>query len=333
MILPTRMAPLPRLLAVAAVLCLAGAVASFLISSVHAETDESASAPSNLTVELVDGQVSLNWDAPAEDAASVTGYEILRSPLNGEDTLGTLVADTGNANTAYVDATANESCVRYTYQVKAIRGVEERLVSNTAGLEYGSGEGPTPTEVAVTDVPIVVESTTAEYFVLYVRHELGRSVLLGLEADVTVEVPVLVKRGEANTTTLAESIASLPPERYRVEKYLIADPADVDGDCIDDITELADPVGMNPVNPASLTPAIEPGDGAVAVGDRGTWWRRGANQHSNRCGCGPAQQSCDRGAHHQRYSPGGRDPHGGHVGHRRRGRAGRRHLQLPVAGR
>ena len=50
MILPTRMAPLPRLLAVAAVLCLAGAVASFLISSVHAETDESASAPSNLTV-------------------------------------------------------------------------------------------------------------------------------------------------------------------------------------------------------------------------------------------------------------------------------------------
>ena len=143
-------------------------------------------------------------------------------------------------------------------------------MSNTAGLEYGGGEGPTPTEVAVTDVPIVVESTTAEYFVLYVRHELGRSVLLGLEADVTVEVPVLVKRGEANTTTLAESIASLPPERYRVEKYLIADPADVDGDCIDDITELADPVGMNPVNPASLTPAIEPGAGAVAVGDRGT---------------------------------------------------------------
>ena len=65
-------------------------------------------------------------------------------------------------------------------------------------------------------------------------------------------LPVLVKLGQAGTTTLAENVAALPAERYRVEKYLIADPADVDGDCIDDITELADPVGMNPVNPATV---------------------------------------------------------------------------------
>ena len=31
----------------------------------------------------------------------------------------------------------------------------------------GGGYNPTPTEVAVTAVPIVVESTTADYFVLY----------------------------------------------------------------------------------------------------------------------------------------------------------------------
>ena len=67
---------------------------------------------------------------------------------------------------------------------------------------------------------------------LYGRHE--------LDADTTVEIPVAVTLGQAGTTTLAENVSALPKERYRVEKFLIADPADVDGDCIDDITELAD---------------------------------------------------------------------------------------------
>ena len=93
---------------------------------------------------------------------------------------------------------------------------------------------------------------------LYVKHDVD-----GTE----VELPVLVKLGEAGTTTLAENVEALPKERYRVEKYLVADPADVDGDCTDDITELADPVGMNPVNPAA---AIELSDGAVAVPDQET---------------------------------------------------------------
>ena len=118
---------------------------------------------------------------------------------------------------------------------------------------------PTPTAVAVTVVPIVVTSTTDDYFVLYVSHDVD-----GTE----VELPVLVKRGEAGTTTLAENMEALPAERYRVEKYLIADPADVDGDCIDDITELDDLGNMNPVNPAA---AIELSDGAVAISDQETF--------------------------------------------------------------
>ena len=116
-----------------------------------------------------------------------------------------------------------------------------------------------PTAVAVTAVPIVVESTTADYFVLFVSHDVD-----GTE----VELPVLVKKGEAGTTTLAENVEALPAERYRVEKYLIADPADVDGDCIDDITEVGDPAGMNPVNPA---PAIALTMGAVAIPDQDTF--------------------------------------------------------------
>ena len=123
----------------------------------------------------------------------------------------------------------------------------------------GGGYNPTQTAVAVEAVPIVVTSTTADYFVLYVKHDVD-----GTE----VELPVLVKLGDAGTTTLAENIEALPANRYRVEKYLIADPADVDGDCIADTTELADPVGMNPVNPAA---AIEISDGAVAVPDKETF--------------------------------------------------------------
>ena len=121
-----------------------------------------------------------------------------------------------------------------------------------------SGDVPTPTAIEVGAVPIVVESTAEEYFVLYVEHDLDGA---------TVEIPVLVKRGAAGTTTLAENVEALPKERYRVEKYLIADPADVDGDCVDDITELDNLGSMNPVNPAA---AIELSDGAVVLPDRET---------------------------------------------------------------
>ena len=55
---------------------------------------------------------------------------------------------------------------------------------------------PTPTEVAVTAVPIVVTSTEDEYFVLYASHETDGS---------TSEYPVLVKLGEDGTTTLSEN--------------------------------------------------------------------------------------------------------------------------------
>ena len=123
----------------------------------------------------------------------------------------------------------------------------------------GGGYNPTPTEVAVTAVPIVVQSSTEEYFVLYVQHDVD-----GTE----VELPVLVKLGEAGTTTLSENVEALPKERYRVEKHQITDPADIDGDCIDDITELGNPVSMNPVNPAA---SVDLSDGALAVPDKQTY--------------------------------------------------------------
>ena len=117
------------------------------------------------------------------------------------------------------------------------------------------GYNPTPIAVEITTVPISVESTADDYFVLHVRHDVDGT---------NVDLPVLVKKGEAGTTELAENVETLPAERYRLEKYLIDDPADVDGDCTDDITELDSLGSMNPVNPA--TP-IANTDGAVAIPD------------------------------------------------------------------
>ena len=131
----------------------------------------------------------------------------------------------------------------------------------------GGSDPPTPVTVEVSAVPIVADSTTADYFVLYVRHGSG---------DESLELPVLVKVGEAGTTTLAENVAALPVERYRVEKYAVTNPADVDGDCIDDITELGNPTGMSPVNPAH---SLEIAHGAVAVPDRETFQSLGSTDY------------------------------------------------------
>ena len=114
-----------------ATLCLAGAMAAFLVYPAYAQSSDEASAPSNLIAAITDGGVILTWDAPAEDSASVTGYEILRRrPKEGEGALLVLVADTGSTATTYVDATANEPGVRYVYRVKALRGGVKSSRSN-----------------------------------------------------------------------------------------------------------------------------------------------------------------------------------------------------------
>ena len=127
----------------------------------------------------------------------------------------------------------------------------------------GGDDWPTAVDVSVTAVPIVVTSTTADYFVLYAS--------LDVEGG-TVDYVVQVILGEDGTTTLSENVVALPMDRYRVEKYLVSDPADVDGDCIDDITELGDPVGLNPMNPGM---AVEIADGALSIPDLATFEKLG----------------------------------------------------------
>ena len=108
----------------------------FVRADTPAAPDPADLAPSGLEVSLVENRVTLTWDAPASDAASVTGYEILRRrPNDGEAALTTLVADTGNAETGYTDDTANEPGVRYTYRVRALRDGEQSRVSNYARID------------------------------------------------------------------------------------------------------------------------------------------------------------------------------------------------------
>ena len=121
----------------------------------------------------------------------------------------------------------------------------------------------TPVTVEVEAVPIVVESTTDDYFVLYVLHDLG-----GRE----LRIPVLVALGGNGTTTLSENLPALPKERYHLEKYLVSEPADIDGDCIDDIIELENPVGMSPINRNPVNPnSIDLIDGAMTIPDLETF--------------------------------------------------------------
>ena len=105
--------------------------------------DPALFAPSNLTVELVDGRVSLGWDAPAEDAGSVTGYEILRA--RGWDDPVVLVADTGSAATAYTDETADAPGESYAYRVKAVRDGERSQASDPVVIQL---PGPPPSAPA-----------------------------------------------------------------------------------------------------------------------------------------------------------------------------------------
>ena len=225
-------------------------------------------APSLIgTAATPDGHVMLSWQDPSDDP--ITGYQVLRGP--DADSMVVIEEDTGSNSTTYTD-TEPPAGQTHTYAVQARNSTGLSPQSNTVTATVPASESreepvaaqqnscpgnqlePTPSDVQVDAVPIVVTSTTAEYFVLYAQHK--------VDTDTTMELPVLVKRGEEGTTTLSESVAALPKGQYRVEKYFVANPADVDGDCVDDITELDNLGSMNPVNPA---PVLAASDGAPAI--------------------------------------------------------------------
>ena len=164
--------------------------------------------PTGLTVSLVENRVTLSWTAPAEDAESVDGYEILRRrPFEGESTLATLVADTESTATAYTDATANEAGVRYVYRVKALRGDEVSLWSNFDRVDL-----PSDYEAPQEDEP---ESTSEDLAPTGLSAALvdGGGVALSWvapveDADSVTGYEVLRATGEGELATLVADTAS-----------------------------------------------------------------------------------------------------------------------------
>ena len=79
-------------------------------------------APSNLSAESTAGGVQLAWDAPAADAALVSGYRISRTHIGasgGEDLTDEI--ETGSTDLSYLDAAANIEGAIYGYRVSALR--------------------------------------------------------------------------------------------------------------------------------------------------------------------------------------------------------------------
>ena len=128
------------------------------------DTGLSTRAPRNLVAQVGDGGVELKWSAPTEDAASVEGYEVLRRrPNRGEQTSTTLVSDTGDTDTTYIDATAIEAGVRYTYRVKAIRTGEGSGPSNAATVLLLGDTTPRPLVGNIGQSPSAEATITSEY--------------------------------------------------------------------------------------------------------------------------------------------------------------------------
>ena len=191
---------------------------------------------------MADTSFAYQWTAGGSDIDGATGASFAPTPDRFGQTIAVRVSFTDDAGNRETRASLSTMPVQ------------------PAGQCPGTGSAPTPRSIAVGAIPIVVESTAEKYYVLYVLHQLN--------GETAVEIPVSVTLGQDGTTTLSEQLSPLPPERYRVDEFLVAEPGDLDGDCVDDIAELGDPAGMNPLNPA---PAVEFVDGVVAIPDRETF--------------------------------------------------------------
>ena len=98
--------------------------------------------PRNLNAALVDGAVALTWDAAATDAASITGYRILRRrPDVDAEVDFDPIAATGATETRYVDAGV-EAGHRYAYQVKTQRDNYLSGSSNVASIDVPAPPPP-----------------------------------------------------------------------------------------------------------------------------------------------------------------------------------------------
>jgi hypothetical protein len=105
---------------------------------------------------------------------------------------------------------------------------------------------------------VKVSSDTDHYYVLYAKPV----------AESTWEIPVAIAKGVSGTTILSDGRKQLATAKYRVETFSNTKPGDVDGDGIDDLTELK---GAPTLNALSAVTKLDFNDGVAIVPDRATF--------------------------------------------------------------
>jgi hypothetical protein len=163
---------------------------------------------------------------------------------------GALVASSTATTTAATAATTAATAATTAATTRQATATTAATTATTATTAQATAAG------GVTEIK--VPSSTSQYFVLYVKPDLNAA----------TEIPVAIVRGAAGTTTVTDGRRQLPTDHYRVATFTIDKPGDVDGDGVDDLTELADPVNANPLNPA---PKLDAQTGAVIVSDTTTF--------------------------------------------------------------
>ena len=228
-------------------------------------------APTGLEVNLVENRVTLTWEAPAEDADSVTGYEVLRA--QGDAELTTLVADTESAATGYVDATANEPGVRYTYRVKALRGSDVSQWSNFAFIDLDQDYTPPEPEPASEPDPaslapsnltagIVDDGVSLSWDAPAQEAESVTGYEI-LRAQGESELTTLVADTESTATSYTDTTATEPGETYAYRVKAIRDEEKSQGS---NQAEVLIPHTPEDLAPANLTAGIVD-DGVALIWD------------------------------------------------------------------
>lgn len=110
-----------------------------------------------------------------------------------------------------------------------------------------------PSARATTEVKVAADAQ--HYYVLYAKPV----------ASSDWELPVAIAKGVDGPLVLTDGRRKLADNRYRVETIAIAKPGDVDGDGVDDLTELADAPAQNPL---SAVVKLDPNDGVAIIPDR-----------------------------------------------------------------
>lgn len=87
-------------------------------------------------------------------------------------------------------------------------------------------------------VQLEVNSSSSKYYVLKVRHDI----------DSTFELVTSITKGKPNTTIITEPLGAYSLQHYQVLEYPINMPFDIDGDTVDDITEINNLPLQSPLN-------------------------------------------------------------------------------------